>query len=77
MTSIALSAKAAKLMKLCRAEGFTRLDDLLSATICDSVRRVGNGLFMVPSGWIEVYMPIISESMYYITTHLQLRRLRT
>ena len=37
MTSIALSAKAAKLMKLCDAEGFTCLDDLLAASISDSV----------------------------------------
>ena len=37
MTSIALSTKAAKLMKLCEAEGFAHLDDLLAAAICDSV----------------------------------------
>ena len=37
MTSIALSAKAAKLMKLCEAEGFNCLDDLLAASITDSV----------------------------------------
>ena len=37
MTSIALSAKAAKLMKLCDVAGFARLDDLLSASITDSV----------------------------------------
>ena len=37
MTSIALSAKAAKLMKLCEAEGFNCLDDLLAASISDSV----------------------------------------
>ena len=35
MTSIALSAKASKLMKLCEAEGFTSLDDLLSA-VCST-----------------------------------------
>jgi hypothetical protein len=37
MTSIALSAKAAKLMKLCDAAGFACLDDLLAASITDSV----------------------------------------
>ena len=37
MTSIALCAKASKLMKLCEAEGFTSLDDLLAASITDSV----------------------------------------
>jgi len=37
MTSIALSAKAAKLMKLCCAEGFARLDDLLAAAVSDSL----------------------------------------
>jgi hypothetical protein len=31
MTSIALSAKSAKLMKLCDAAGFACLDDLLAA----------------------------------------------
>ena len=35
MTSIALSAKASKLMKLCEAEGFNCLDDLLAASITD------------------------------------------
>ena len=33
MTSIALSAKAAKLMKLCDAAGFNCIDDLLAASI--------------------------------------------
>jgi hypothetical protein len=37
MTSIALSAKAAKLMKLCDGAGFACLDDLLAASITDSV----------------------------------------
>ena len=37
MTSIALSAKAAKLMKLCDTEGFNCIDDLLSACVFDSV----------------------------------------
>ena len=37
MTSIALSAKATKLMKLCDAAGFACLDDLLAASITDSV----------------------------------------
>jgi hypothetical protein len=34
---IALSAKAAKLIKLCDAEGFNCIDDLLAASITDSV----------------------------------------
>jgi hypothetical protein len=37
MPSIPLSAKAAKLMKLCDAAGFACLDHLLSALITDSV----------------------------------------
>lgn len=37
MNSITLSAKAAKLMKLCEAKGFVCLEDLLSAWIFDSV----------------------------------------
>ena len=37
MTSIALSAKAAKLMKLCDAAEFNCIADLLSASITDSV----------------------------------------
>ena len=37
MTSFALSTKAAKLMKLCEAEGFNCLDDLLAACVSDSV----------------------------------------
>ena len=37
MTSIGLSAKASKLMKLCDAAGFACLDDLLAASITDSV----------------------------------------
>ena len=39
MTSIALSAKPSKLMKLCEAEGFNCLDDLLAVPISDSVCR--------------------------------------
>ena len=35
--SIVLSNKAAKLMKLCEAEGLTSLDDLLQAAATDSV----------------------------------------
>jgi len=37
MSTIALSNKAAKLMKLCDAEGFNCLDDLLAAAATDSV----------------------------------------
>ena len=37
MTSITLSAKAAKLMRLCDAAGFDCIDDLLAASVCDSV----------------------------------------
>ena len=37
MTSITLCAKASKLMKLCEAEVFASLDDLLAASICDGV----------------------------------------
>jgi hypothetical protein len=37
MTSIALSAKVAKLMKLCDAAGFDSLADLLAASMSDSV----------------------------------------
>ena len=37
MSSIALSNKAAKLMKLCDAEGFECLDDLLARSITDSM----------------------------------------
>ena len=36
MSIIALSNKAAKLMKLCDAEGFNNLDDLLAASVGDS-----------------------------------------
>jgi hypothetical protein len=35
--SIALSHKAAKLLKLCALEGYKRLDDLLKASASDSV----------------------------------------
>jgi hypothetical protein len=37
MSTIALSNKAAKLMKLSEAEGFNSLDDLLEAAATDSV----------------------------------------
>ena len=37
MSTIALSNKAAKLMKLCEVEGFNSLDDLLGAAATDSV----------------------------------------
>jgi hypothetical protein len=37
MSTIALSHKAAKLMKLCDIEGFDILDDLLQAAVTDSV----------------------------------------
>jgi hypothetical protein len=37
MSTIALSHKAAKLMKLCDIEGFDVLDDLLQAAATDSV----------------------------------------
>jgi hypothetical protein len=37
MSTIALSNKAAKLMKLCEVEGFVCFDDLLEATATDSV----------------------------------------
>ena len=37
MTSITLSAKAAKLMELCDAAGFNSLADPLAASITDSV----------------------------------------
>jgi hypothetical protein len=37
MTTIALSNKGAKLMKLCDIEGFDSLDDLLQAAATDSV----------------------------------------
>jgi hypothetical protein len=37
MSTIALSNKAAKLMKLCELEGFKRLDDLIKASFSDSV----------------------------------------
>jgi hypothetical protein len=37
MSTIALSNKAAKLMKLCEAEGFKSLDDLLGLSVSNSV----------------------------------------
>jgi hypothetical protein len=37
MSDIVLSNRAAKLMKLCEAEGFASLDDLLAIAVIDSV----------------------------------------
>jgi hypothetical protein len=37
MSTIALSHKAAKLMKLCDLEGYKRLGDLLNASVTDSI----------------------------------------
>jgi len=37
MSTIVLSTKAAKLMKLCDAGGFNSLDDLLALSVTDSV----------------------------------------
>jgi hypothetical protein len=37
MSQIVLSNKAEKLMKLCEAEGFDSLDDLLEFVVADSV----------------------------------------
>jgi hypothetical protein len=37
MTTVELTSKAAKLMKLCEVEGFNKLDDLLQAAAGDSV----------------------------------------
>jgi hypothetical protein len=37
MSTIALSHKSAKLMKLCDLEGFKRLEDLLKISITDNV----------------------------------------
>ena len=37
MSTIVLSNKAAKLMKLCDAKGFKSLDDLLALSVTDSV----------------------------------------
>ena len=37
MSTVALSYKAAKLMKLCDLEGYKRLDDLLQASVTDSI----------------------------------------
>src|SRR5436309_61645 len=38
MSTIALSHKAAKLMKLCCLEGYKRLNDLLRASVTDNIR---------------------------------------
>ena len=37
MSTIALSHKAAKLMKLCDLEGFKRLEDLLKVSMTDNI----------------------------------------
>ncbi len=37
MSRIVLSSKAAKLMKLCEFEGFKRVEDLLKASVVDSI----------------------------------------
>ena len=37
MSTIVLSTKGAKLMKLCDAQGFKSLDDLLAMSVADSV----------------------------------------
>jgi hypothetical protein len=37
MSDIVLSSKATKLMKLCEAEGFDSLDDLLAVAATDSI----------------------------------------
>ena len=37
MSTFVLSQRAAKLMKLCDAEGFKRVEDLLELSILDSV----------------------------------------
>ena len=37
MSTIALSHKAAKLMKLCDLEGFKRLEDLVKLSLSDSI----------------------------------------
>ena len=37
MSTIVLSHKAVKLMKLCDLEGYRRLDDLLKASVADSI----------------------------------------
>jgi hypothetical protein len=40
MSDIVLSNKAAKLMKVCEAEGFDNLDDLLALSVVDKPRDV-------------------------------------
>jgi hypothetical protein len=37
MSAIVLSIKASKLVKVCAAEGFTTVDDLLALAVADSV----------------------------------------
>ena len=45
MTSIALCAKASKLMKLCEAKGFNCLDDLLAVSITSTDEAVKMRIF--------------------------------
>ena len=37
MSTIVLSMKASKLMKVCEAEGFATIDDLIALSVADSV----------------------------------------
>ena len=37
MSTIVLSVKASKLMKVCEAEGFATIDDLIALSVADSV----------------------------------------
>jgi hypothetical protein len=37
MSTIVLSTKASKLIKVCEAEGFTSIEDLLAISVADSV----------------------------------------
>jgi hypothetical protein len=37
MSTIVLSNKGAKLMKLCQAEGLEGIDDLMALSVCDSL----------------------------------------
>jgi len=37
MSDVALSNKAAKLMRLCELEGFEKVEDILFACMCDSI----------------------------------------
>ena len=73
MTSIALSAKAAKLMKLCDAAGFYCIDDLLSASITDSVCPaicMTEGCdYTTPLGLVSIQMPDqVDKAAHRLTT---------